>query len=114
MTQLHCEITIEDDGTIVASSPELSMTILPDGEAKAFNRVGVKKKIFGALQVELQQILVAIRKGEMDKGTALQYMQDLIDSETPQEGRWLVGQLDGVYCYINGPNIILTKRDLNP
>jgi len=28
--------------------------------------------------------------------------------------RWLVGELDGVRCYIQGSKIILTKRDLYP
>lgn len=31
-----------------------------------------------------------------------------------QRTRWIVGELDGVRVYVNGPHVILTKQDLYP
>lgn len=42
MTQEHCKVTVEDDGTVHAVSSDIQLTILPDGEARAFNRNALK------------------------------------------------------------------------
>ena len=59
MTQLHCDITQDDDGTIYATSLERCLTILPDGPGRAFNR---NFKTYSPGNVTHERVLV----GELD------------------------------------------------
>ena len=42
------------------------------------------------------------------------FMRNAIHINEQRRSRWLVGELNGVRCYVNGNNVILTTQDLNP
>lgn len=79
MTQQHCDIVKDEEGVIVAFSPELSLVILPDGPAEAFNRNAIHQASGGHRRV-------------------------------------LVGELNGVRCYVSVesgyPTVLMTTQDL--
>jgi hypothetical protein len=85
MTQEHCEIKTEEDGSITAVSSEVALTIIPefkDDEVKAFNRNAKRVSVGGG--------------------------------EELSHDRCLVGELNGVRIYVceSGKNLILTTKDL--
>lgn len=94
MTQEHCAISREDDGTIHAVSPERCLTILPDAEARAFNR-------------NFKKYTPEHKIRDEKTGKVLETVPGIATHD-----RILVGELDGVRCYIIGNDIIMTKRDL--
>ena len=112
--QLHCEVKKQDDGTITAISPELQVTILPDGEAKAFNRVFQKHKMLDKpLHAKLNNLAARIQQDKTTPKDAWKELKEWVDDKNSNNReRWLVAELDGVRVYIQGSNIIMTKRDL--
>ena len=85
MTQEHCKISHEDDGTVQAISSTISLTVLPDGEVKAFNRNGLQKNISTGETKHLRFVV-----GELD-GVRV-YLRQMAD----------------------GVAVVLTKQDLYP
>lgn len=114
MTQPHAEITRDDDGTIHAISPAHQMTILPDGEARAFNRVFKHYRMGGGpLHARLNTIAANIQQGKCTLAEAWDEVQKLAKEPTQEnEDRYLVGELNGVRVYVHGSSIIMTTRDL--
>jgi len=114
MPQLHCEIETLDDGTVIAHSPDLTLTILPDGEAEAFNRNFIRHKMLDKpLHAKLNILAAEIQQKKMTEIEVWTELVQMVEERTqePHE-RWLVGKLNDVRVYINGQNIILTTRDL--
>ena len=114
MPQLHCEIEQDDDGMVIAHSPDLTLTILPDGEAKAFNRNFVRQTMMDKpLHAKLNSIAAEIQQKKITQMEAWEKISQMLENRLrdPHE-RWLVGELDGVRVYINGNQIIMTKQDL--
>lgn len=111
---LHCKVEKELDGTITASSPEVTLIILPDGPSKAFNR-NFQRKVMngGKLHAKLNNIAARIQQEKITETAAWEELEELIKkSNTPESERMLVGELDGVRVYIQDSSIIMTKRDL--
>jgi hypothetical protein len=112
--QPHAKVTTDDDGTIHAISDIHSLTILPDGQSKAFNRNFLTKKVGGGkLHARLNNLAARIQQDKITLPEAWAEIEGWVEElNEPRHKRWLVGELDGVRCYINGNNIIMTKQDL--
>ena len=111
--QDHCDVRKYDDGTITAVSPTLALTILPDGETRAFNRVFLKKTILDKpLHAKLNNLAARIQQQKTTIDEAWIEIHNWVEKRLPESERFLVGELDGVRVYINGSNIIMTRQDL--
>jgi hypothetical protein len=114
MPQQHCEIERLKDGTIIAHNPDLTLTILPNGKSKAFNRNFKQQTMLDKpLHAKLNSIAAGIQQKKITQQEAWQQVIDMVENQSkdPHE-RWLVGELDGVRVYINGSQVILTTQDL--
>ena len=113
---LHCEIKKELDGTVYASSPEISLIILPDGKnkGKAFNRNFVNQQLGGKrLHAILNNIAARIQQDKITEQQAQEEVIKLMESwQKSEHERVLVGELNGVRVYIQDHNIIMTTKDL--
>jgi hypothetical protein len=116
---LHCEIKKELDGTITASSPEVSLIIIPTdehgkGNPRAFNRNFQRNTINDKkLHAKLNNLAARIQQGHIDEVAAWEEMEKEIEHRhRPIHKRVLVGELNGVRVYISDSSIILTTKDL--
>lgn len=114
MTQPHAEVTTDEDGTIHAISPVHQLTIMPDGSARAFNRVFKRYRMGGGpLHARLNNLAARIQQNKISLADAWAEVQALAKEPTQSdEDRVLVGELNGVRVYVAGSNIIMTTRDL--
>jgi len=60
------------------------------------------------------QLLVIPSEGSKHRAFNRNGLQRNLKTGKTTHIRWLVGELDGVRCYIQDNQIILTKRDLYP
>ena len=113
---LHCEVKKELDGTVTASSPELSLIIIPDGKNKghAFNRNFLNQQIGGKrLHAMLNNIAARIQQDKITEQAAQEEIDRLVESwRKPEHERVVVGELNGVRVYIQDNSIIMTTKDL--
>ncbi len=114
MTQPHATITTDKDGTVHAVSPQHKLTILPDGPARAFNRVFKDYKMGGGpLHARLNNLAARIQQGQITQEDAADEVCSWVDGwRADDETRWLVGELNGVRVYINDNHFIMTTQDL--
>lgn len=63
-----------------------------------------------SLLVELPDKKVTI----MPDGKTQVFSRNGIRVQTGEHIRWLVCELDGVRLYVNGDNMVMTKRDMYP
>lgn len=114
---LHCEIKQEIDGTVTASSPELTLIIIPDGKnkGKAFNRNFVRQQVGGTkLHAILNNIAARIQQEKITTEQAQEEVVNLVKTwEKPEHERVLVGELNGVRVYIQDDSIVMTTKDLH-
>ena len=110
----HCKVSTDDDGTVHATNGVTALTILPDGESKAFNRNFIKQTMFGGkLHARLNNLAARIQQGKISEDDAWLEVSAMVEAKTTQpHTRWLVGELNGVRVYISDDNIIMTTRDL--
>ena len=99
---------------MTAQSLEHNLIILPDGQAKAFNR-NFKQQVCGGgpLHAMLNNLAARLQQGKTTIAEAWGELRKIVDAQgMDTHERWLIGELDGVRVYINGTNYIMTKRDL--
>ena len=114
MEQLHCEVKTESDGSITAVNPNMVLTILPDGEAKAFNRVFMRHTMCDKpTHAKLNNLAARIQQKKIAEDEAWIEINSWIEARVkPSTERCLVGELDGVRVYVFGDKMIMTKQDL--
>lgn len=108
----------EEDGTVHATNPTHSLTIMPDGPNRAFNRTFVDYQMGGGkIHARLNNLAARLQNGKTTEDEAVKEIQSWVKYwEGDTTTRWLVGELDGqgkpVRCYIMGDHIIMTTQEL--
>jgi hypothetical protein len=111
------------DGFHVASNGAQQLVLLDTDSGRIFLRRGVKGLGVGAGAAE--RVLPKLNElaGELLKradipaaeiAERLKALAGLSHVPPPQNVEWAVAELDGVRVYINGAEVVVTRRDLNP
>lgn len=106
----------------VASNGDARLILL-DTDGKIFARRGVKgigvgsaaaEKVLPKLNELAGEILQRPDMPPAELAERLKALSGLAHVPPPQHVEWAVAELDGVRVYCNGPEIVVTRRDLTP
>lgn len=116
------EIHRDDATGHQAASNGQMLLVLRDPAGRVFRRRGVRGLMRGTpadvLLPKLNEFLgELLQQPDMTPQAAaarLQAIAGLLPCDPPQHIEWAVVQLDDVYVYSDGANVIVTKEDLSP
>lgn len=113
---------VRHDEAHVASNGD-ARVILLDTDGRLFARRGVKSVGVGGCAAEVVLPKINELAGEIvqrpgmpaaELRERLSALAGLAHVPPPQHVEWAVAELDGVRVYCNGPEIVVTRRDLTP
>lgn len=111
----------EATGHQAASNGQL-LLVLRDPAGRIFRRRGVRGLMRGTpadvllpkLNEFLGELLQQPNMSPQAAAARLQAIAGLLPCDPPQQIEWAVMQLDDVYVYSDGANVVVTKEDLYP
>lgn len=111
----------EATGHQAASNGQV-LLVLRDPAGRVFRRRGVRGLMRGTpadvllpkLNAFLGELLQQPDMTPQAAAARLQAIAGLLPCDPPQQIEWAVVQLDDVYVYSDGVNVIVTKEDLSP
>lgn len=112
---------VEREGVRVASNGARSVTLL-DGAGRMFRRRGVAglgarapgESILPQLNELAGHLLQNLSMPGDELAQRLIALAEQAKPAEPQHIEWVVAELNGVRCYVDGDNVVVTTRDLTP